>query len=337
MIEPGARGRSSDPHTELRIDTEEMTEGGNACRLERLFGEDMRYCHTFKKWYLWKDGRWMVDTTGEAMRRAEEVIRSLYTIAGQMNAKERQAMSKFLKQSDSHAGFSNMLAIARNKATFAVTIDDLDKNPWLLGVGNLTIELRDGRIRESRQEDLITKSAGAEYDLKAQCPQWLKFLNEIFQGDQELIAYIQRAFGYSLTGSMAEQVFFYCYGTGANGKSVFLAILRAMLGDYAKQADFSTFLVQRNENVRNDLAALAGARVVVAIEAEEGRRLSMPIIKAWTGGDPVTTRFLFAEFFTYKPEGKLWFAANNKLLITERNIAAWRRPQLIPFNVTIAK
>jgi putative DNA primase/helicase len=278
-----------------------------------------------------------VDTTGEAMRRAEEVVRSLYTIAGQMNAKERQAMSKFLKQSDSHAGFSNMLAIARNKATFAVTIDDLDKNPWLLGVGNLTIELRDGRIRESRQEDLITKSAGAEYDLKAQCPQWLKFLNEIFQGDQELIAYIQRAFGYSLTGSMAEQVFFYCYGTGANGKSVFLAILRAMLGDYAKQADFSTFLVQRNENVRNDLAALAGARVVVAIEAEEGRRLSMPIIKAWTGGDPVTTRFLFAEFFTYKPEGKLWFAANNKLRITERNIAAWRRPQLIPFNVTIAK
>ncbi|OPY55595.1 MAG: hypothetical protein A4E49_00381 [Methanosaeta sp. PtaU1.Bin112] len=153
--------------------------------------------------------------------------------------------------------------------------------------------------------------------------------------DKDLREYIQRAVGYCLTGSMIEQIFFFCYGMGANGKSVFLAILRALLGEYARQADFSTFLVQRNEKVRNDLAALAGARVITAIEAEEGGRLSMQVIKSWTGCDPVTARFLFGEYFTFLPVGKIWLAANNKPAIAERNYAAWRRVRLIPFTVTI--
>jgi P4 family phage/plasmid primase-like protien len=134
---------------------------------------------------------------------------------------------------------------------------------------------------------------------------------------------------------MIEQIFFFCYGMGANGKSVFLAVLRALLGEYAKQADFNTFLVQRNEKVRNDLAALANARVITAIEAEEGGRLSMQVIKSWTGADPITARFLFGEYFTFQPTGKIWLAANNKPAISERNHAAWRRVRLIPFNVTI--
>jgi P4 family phage/plasmid primase-like protien len=163
----------------------------------------------------------------------------------------------------------------------------------------------------------------------------MKFLEKIFGGDQELINYIQRAAGYSLTGSMVEQVYFFCYGTGANGKSVFLATLRALLGDYAKQASFDTFLIQHTTKVRNDLAALAGARVITASEAEEGSRLSMQVIKSWTGGDPITARFLFGEDFTFKPEGKIWLAANTKPVISERNYAAWRRVHLIPFSVTI--
>jgi putative DNA primase/helicase len=134
---------------------------------------------------------------------------------------------------------------------------------------------------------------------------------------------------------MGEQVFFFCYGQGANGKSVFLAVLEKLLGEYAIHADFGTFLVQRNEKVRNDLAALAGARVITAIEAEEGGRLSMQVIKSWTGGDSITARFLFGENFTFRPQGKLWLAANNKPAIAERNYAAWRRVRLIPFTATI--
>jgi P4 family phage/plasmid primase-like protien len=320
------------------IDSEELTEGGNASRLERLFGNEMRYNHTHKKWYLWEGGRWQVDTNGGSMRLAANVVGALYLAAADADGKdERKAIVNFAKETDTRKGLSNMLAIAANRLQFAITADKLDSNAWLLGAGNVTFDLKTGNTREPHREDLITKAIGVRHDRAAKCPRWIKFIAQIFSEDKELIAYIKRAFGYCLTGSMDEQVFFFCHGDGSNGKSKFLAILRALLGEYAKQADFSTFMVQRNEKVRNDLAALAGARVITAIEAEEGGRLSMQVIKSWTGGDPITARFLFGENFTFQPTGKIWLAANNKPAISERNHAAWRRVQLIPFNVTIAE
>lgn len=318
------------------LDFEELTEGGNASRLERICGDCMRYCHTFKKWYLWNKGRWQQDDDGGANRIASNVVGALYIAAGQADGKDdRDRIARFAKETDSRKGIANMLALASSRLAFATTANKLDRDPWLLGAEDVTFDLKTGGTREPRREDLITKAIGAKYDRSAQCPLWNKFIDRIFAGDKELISYIKRAFGYCLTGSMAEQVFFFCHGDGSNGKSVFLAVLRALLGEYAKQADFSTFLVQRNEKVRNDLAALAGARVITAIEAEEGSKLSMAVVKAWTGGDPITARFLFGENFTFQPVGKLWLAANSKPAISERNHAAWRRVQLIPFNVTI--
>ncbi len=317
------------------IDCEELTEGGNAARLERLHGEDLRYNHTHKKWYVWDGSRWLADSNGAASRLAADVIKMLYQEASEVDGKDaRNAIVNFARQSDSRRGISNMLALAANRLKFALTANDFDKDRWRLGCENCTIDLRTGEICEPCREDLITKIIGAKYDPSAACPMWLKFLERILP-DPDLRRYIKRAVGYCLTGSMAEQAFFFCYGAGANGKSTFLAVLRALLGEYAAQADFSSFLIQRNEKVRNDLAALAGSRLITAIEAEEGSRLSMQAIKAWTGGDPVTARFLFGENFTFQPEGKLWLAANNKPAITEHTHAAWRRVHLIPFTVTI--
>lgn len=318
------------------MDNEELTEGGNASRLERICGEELRYCHTFNKWYLWHDGRWQIDTDGGASRIAVKVVNELYIAAANADGKDdRKAIAKFAKETDSRKGIANMLALAGSRLIFAITANKLDPEAWLLGAGNVTFDLKTGNTREPHREDLITKAIGANYDRAAQCPLWKQFLDRIFASDAELISYVKRAVGYCLTGSMNEQVFFFCHGDGSNGKSKFLAVLRGLLGDYAKQADFSSFLVQRNEKVRNDLAALAGARVITATEAEEGSRLSMAVIKSWTGGDPITARFLFGENFTFQPTGKLWLAANNKPAISERNHAAWRRVQLIPFNVTI--
>ena len=317
------------------IDCEELTEGGNAARLERIHGDDLRYNHTHKKWYLWDNGRWKVDGNGGAMRLAADVVGSLYLAASNADGKDaRNELVSFAKATDTRKGLSNMLALAANRLKFALTADDFDKDAWLLCAENITIDLKTGNACEPRREDLITRTIGARYDRAAKCPLWLTFLDRIFP-DEALRSYIKRAVGYCLTGSMVEQIFFFCHGQGANGKSVFLAILRALLGEYARQADFNTFLVQRNEKVRNDLAALTGARVITAIEAEEGGRLSMQIIKVWTGGDPITARFLFGENFTFKPVGKIWLAANNKPAISERNHAAWRRVRLIPFSVTI--
>jgi len=320
----------------MDIDFEELTEGGNAHRLERIHGDDMRFNHTHKKWYLWERGRWKVDGNGGAARLADDVVASLYLLAAKTtDSKERDRVAGFAKTSDSRKGIANMLALAANREKFALTAGDFDRDPWLLGAGEVTIDLKTCEAREPRREDFIRMQAGAVYDSSADCPLWKKFLKDIFAGNEDLIHYIKRAVGYCLTGSTSEQIFFFCYGTGANGKSVFQAVLRALMGEYAKQADFSSFLIQRNEKVRNDLAGLAGARVITAVEAEEGGRLSMQVLKSWTGGDPITARFLFGENFTFKPQGKIWLAANTKPAITERNYAAWRRVHLIPFNVTI--
>ena len=315
---------------------EHLTEGGNAHRLERIHGDDMRFNHTHKKWFAWDGGRWKADSNGGAGRLAEDVVSMLYIAAADAtDSKMRDKIAVFAKSTDSRKGINNMLALAANRRKFALTADDFDQDPWLLGAGEVEIDLKTCEAIEPRRSDLITMQAGARYDSFADCPLWKKFLKDIFAGNEDLTNYIKRAVGYCLTGGTSEQIFFFCHGTGANGKSVFLAVLRALLGEYAKQADFSTFLVQRNEKVRNDLAALAGARVITAVEAEEGGRLSMQVLKSWTGGDPITARFLFGENFTFKPQGKIWLAANTKPAITERNYAAWRRVHLIPFNVTI--
>jgi len=317
-------------------DHEPATDGGNAQRLIRLHQNNIKYCHTFKKWMVWDGHRWKIDGDGSTYRLCDDVIREIYSeAANQIDSKDRQEWAKFAIRSDSGRGYRDMLFLASFHKSVAITSERLDTNPLLFNTQNLTIDLKTFEAREPSREDLITKAASAVYDPSAKCPIWMRFLDKIFQGDKDLIGYVQRAAGYSLTGSMVEQVYFFCHGTGANGKSVFLATFRALLGDYAKQASFDTFLIQHTAKVRNDLAALAGARIITASEAEEGSRLSMQVIKSWTGGDPVTARFLFGEDFTFKPVGKIWLAANTKPAISERNYAAWRRVHLIPFLVTI--
>lgn len=334
---PDSTGPKEGAAAGLKIsDHEFATDGGNAQRLIRLHKNSIKYCHTFKKWMFWDGHRWKIDGDGSAYRFCDDVIREIYSeAAGSMDSKDRQEWAKFAIRSDSGRGYRDMLFLASFNKAIAITSDLLDVNPWLLNTKNLTIDLKTFDAREPSREDLITKSIGARYDPTAKCSLWMKFLNKIFGGDLELINYVQRAVGYSLTGSMVEQIYFFCHGTGANGKSVFLATLRALLGDFAKQASFDTFLIQHTAKVRNDLAALAGARIITASEAEEGARLSMQVIKSWTGGDPITARFLFGEDFTFKPTGKIWLAANTKPVISERNYAAWRRVHLIPFLVTI--
>lgn len=331
------KGNGHRPEPEGARDHEQATDGGNAQRLIRLHQNSIKHCHTFKKWMVWDGHRWKIDGDGSAYRFCDDVIREIYSEAASenMDSKDRQEWAKFAIRSDSGRGYRDMLFLASFSKAIAITADKLDTNSWLLNTENLTIDLKTFEAREPRREDLITKTIGTRYDQTAKCSLWMKFLDKIFGGDQELVKYVQRAAGYSLTGSMVEQVYFFCFGEGSNGKSVFLATLRALLGDYAKQASFDTFLIQHTAKVRNDLAALAGARIITASEAEEGSRLSMQIIKSWTGGDPITARFLFGEDFTFRPTGKIWLAANTKPVISERNHAAWRRVHLIPFLVTI--
>lgn len=154
-------------------------------------------------------------------------------------------------------------------------------------------------------------------------------------GNVAMIAFLQPAIGYSLTGSTKEQCLFIAHGTGANGKSVFLRTLRELLGDYGRDCPAETLLAKRDNGINNDIARLAGARLVCAIETEDGKRFAESLVKALTGGDTITARFLHREFFEFVPQFKLWLATNHKPTIRGDDHAIWRRIRLIPFGITI--
>jgi len=176
-------------------------------------------------------------------------------------------------------------------------------------------------------------STGVPYDPDAKALRWGEFLDEIFSGDQELIAYVKRAIGYSLTGQTTEQKFFICFGSGANGKTTFFNSLHHVFGDYAKNTPATTLLAdpRGHRTQSNDLAALKGVRFVTASEISEGVKLDEGRVKAGTGGDLITARFLFGEYNTYKPKFKWFLSVNHRPTIKGTDEAIWRRIHLIPF------
>jgi putative DNA primase/helicase len=195
------------------------------------------------------------------------------------------------------------------------------------------IELRTGTSRPSRREDYCTKSAAVAAG--GDCPRWRQFLEEITGGDAELQAYLQRMAGYCLTGVTTEHALFFCYGIGANGKSVFINTLAGIWGDYAVTAPMETFVVSKGDHHPTDLAMLRGARLVVEHETEAGRRWAESKIKALTGGDRIAARFMRQDFFEFVPQFKLLIAGNHKPGLRGVDEAIRRRLHLIPFNVTI--
>jgi putative DNA primase/helicase len=196
-----------------------------------------------------------------------------------------------------------------------------------------TIDLRTNLTHPYRREDMITKIAAC--DAYGDCPLWHNFLNRVTAGDKELQAYLQRVAGYCLTGSTREHVMFFLYGTGANGKGVFVNTLRAIWNDYAAVAPMEMFLETHNERHPTELAYLRGVRLVIAQETERGRRWAEAKIKAMTGGDPISARFMRQDFFEYIPQFKIFVTGNHKPSLRGVDEAIRRRLHLIPFTVTI--
>lgn len=313
-----------------------LSDLGNGQRLAALHGRDLRFCHAWDKWFIWDGCRWAPDETGEIDRRAKDTVRSIYGEAATAISKnDREALAAHALRSESEGKRRAMIASAKSETGIPIRPDDFDRDPWLLNVQNGTLDLRTGELRPHRREDLITKLAPVKYDPEAECPVWWAFLERIFAGNFQLIDFVQRSVGYSLTGSTREQCLFFLYGLGANGKSTLLEVFHTLMGDYATRTPTDTFLTRKNSTIPNDLAGLRGARLVTAVEVEHGRRLAEVIIKETTGGDRITARFLHSEFFTFKPQFKIFLAANHKPVIRGTDYAIWRRIHLIPFNVQI--
>jgi putative DNA primase/helicase len=256
----------------------------------------------------------------------------------------RQKAAEILAKNRKSAGLAGHVAGARTVAAIVnlaradsrhvTALDDWDADPWVLNTPGGIIDLRSGALRPHDRTALCSKMT-AVAPAQAKCPRWRRFLDEVTAGDEGLQRFLQRVAGYGLTGSTREHALFFLYGTGTNGKGTFLNTLPAIMGDYTKVAAMETFTESNNDRHPTELAMLMNARLVAAQETEEGRRWAASRIKALTGGDPITARFMRQDFFTYLPQFKLLIAGNHKPELHSVDEAMRRRFHLLPFTVCI--
>lgn len=315
---------------------------GNAERFVDLFGENVRYCYTEKKWYFYNSMRWSVDNLGVILRMADKCVEAmkaeakLYLQADEENGGDMaKAFEKHMKSSRSNKSKKAMLNEIEHH--LPILPIQMDRYKMALNTPSGIINLKNGDVKAHNPEYYFTKITSVDCADAADCPRWLAFLDDIFAGDKDLIRYIQKAVGYSLTGSTAEQCAFFLYGTGRNGKSTFIDVIRDVFGDYAANIQPETIMVKSSQSnaINSDIARLKGARLVTSVEPNEGVRLNEGLLKQLTGDDTVTARKLYSEEFEFKPEFKLWMATNHKPIIRGTDTGIWRRIHMIPFNVQI--
>lgn len=310
---------------------------GNARRLVQRHGRDLRYCRVFKAWLFWDESRWKRDTTGEVDRRAADTIIALYGDAAlAADNKARSDLIHHALRSEAEPRIRAMVTLAASDSAVAISPEELDSEPWLLNVENGTLDLRTGTLLPHCRDHLITRLAPVAYDKNATSRTFSDFLEKMVP-DPDVREFLPRAIGSSLTGCTADEKLFFAHGPTNAGKSSFAEAVKGMLGDYAVTTDFESFLRKRDGGIRNDLARLAGARMVISLEVEEGKHLAVALIKSITGGDTISARFLHKEFFEYLPQFKLWLFANHRPDASAEDAALWRRILVIPFTRSLSE
>jgi putative DNA primase/helicase len=314
-----------------------LSDFGNAERFIAKNGHNVRWYDDGKRWYVWDDRRWFADDVLTVQRWAKETIRAIPSVEGHVVEEVHSGitdMHSYARKCETNDKLHAMLNIAKAEQGVPMRIADFDTNIYLLNCLNGTLDLKLLSLREHDRLDLITKITPIPYDEHATCERWEQFLREIFDNDEEMIDFMQRAIGYSLTGDITAQYMFVLWGQGANGKSKIIDTIRKLTGDFGYHSPIDTFMMRPTPaSNSNDLAALRGARLVTASETNEGARLNEGLIKQCTGGEPITARFLNKEYFTFPPHFKLWFSVNHKPTISGSDYALWRRVLLIPFTV----
>jgi putative DNA primase/helicase len=314
-----------------------FTDLGNAERFLRDHELYVRYCFKWESWLIWDGKRWAVDDTAELIRRAHETVRLIYAEAS--NAKDegrRKTIAAHAVRSEARSRIENMLHCA--KPYLGIKPEDLDQNPMLLNVRNGTIDLKKGELLPHNRNNLITRYIDLDFLPRAECPEWEKFIDLVTGGDKELAYFIQKAVGYTLTGSTDEHCLFFLYGAGQNGKTTFLETIRRLLADYTTRIDIEAVMQGWNLGSAANpyVANMAGTRFVLASEIAENRKINESLIKDLTGSDAISARFLFSNPFTFIPQHKLWLYGNHKPKVGGTDWGFWRRMRVIPFSVTIS-
>jgi len=310
---------------------------GNARRLVKKFGSKIRYLSDAKVWMWWDESKWIIDGDGMMMRLAKYTMELMLQEAikiTESDERKRQAGHAF--KSMQKPRLEAMISLASTESEVVFRANQLDADPWLVGVRNGVIELKTMAFRPAKRGDFITKQLGVAYDPSATCPHWLEFLGLIFAKDREVIAYVQRAVGYTLTGSVAEEIMFIPWGRGLNGKTVFCSMLYDLMGDYAIVGDVDVIVERKNPGGPTpELMRLKGSRLVSINETQENEKLSERRVKYITSNEMISARNLYEGIVDFMPTHKTWLRTNHKPIIAGTDIAIWRRVGLIPFLVNI--
>lgn len=285
--------------------------------------EDLRYVAQWGTWSQWTGTHWRMDRTLFAVDQVRLTVRNAATVAD----KRRESIA-------SAKTVAGVERLARSDRRLAATVDQWDADPWLLNTPAGVVDLRSGYLRPHNPRDFLSKITAVSPGALI-CPTWMGVMERVTNGDRALESFLQRMLGYALTGDTSAHALFFIYGTGANGKSVFIDTVSGILGDYQKTAPIETFTASSAERHPTELASLRGARLVTAVETEEGRRWAESRLKALTGGDKIAARFMRQDFFEFAPQFKLIIAGNHKPGLRSVDEAIRRRFHLIPFSVTI--
>jgi len=310
---------------------------GRADRWIDAHHEDVRWIVEMKAWMVWGGNVWQEDGEKKVREMAKDDARKMMeeSFSHPGTAERKVVMERARKMGDSSA-INSMLELANSDPKVVLRKKHLNANPYLLGVKNGVLDLRTHSLRSGGRADLITKTAGVEFDPNAVCPRWESFLDEVMGGDEKLVAYLQRLVGYGLTGEVTEHLFPFLYGGGKNGKSTFIETLFWLMGDYALKAQAElTMEDKRGGNAESIIAQLHGIRCVVGSEVDAGGKLAEGRLKNITGGDQMTGRALYGAPFSFAPSHLLWGFGNHKPIISGTDLGVWRRLKLIPFLVTI--
>lgn len=318
-------------------DPEGRTEVANGRRFAQRHVGSFRWCPALG-WLAWDGRRWAQDSTRQVETAAKTIHDRLWADVAEFqgDSDTYRAMASFARSSGKAIGVSAMLRLACSEPGIPIQATTLDADPWLFNCENGTVDLRTGELRPHAKADCITKIAPTVYSPEATCPTWLAFLGQIMGGQADVIEFLQRAVGMSISGAIREHALLVLYGTGQNGKSTFLNTLQAVIGgDYAMKAPLGMLMARPHENHPTERADLRGRRFVTAIEVEEGSRIAESLVKELTGGDIIRARFMRQDFFEFSPTHHIWLAVNHRPEVRGTDAGIWRRIKLVPFSVSI--
>lgn len=308
-----------------------QTDLGNAERLVGRFGPNLHYCHSEKCWYAWDTTRWVADQTGQAERYAKKTARLIQDEAELADDEDAKKLREFGRQTESAHRLGAMLRTAQSEPGIPVTPGQFDTDGWVLNVANGTLDLTGGQLRGHEREDLLTKRTDIDYDPAATCPRWEQFLKEVLPDDADVHPYVHKLFGYLLTGDVSDHSVVMLLGEGANGKTTFIEVLRALVGDYGKTTDPDLLLAAHGGRNTAGQAELRGVRVAVSSEVSSGATFDGTTLKRLAGGDTITARRLYQNFSSFEPTHKLVLAVNKMPRLDERDYAMYRRLRPVPF------